>query len=112
MNIEYTELTWLDDHHPLSLNDLVALSGMSVDEIHHLVDSGAITPIDPAAEPWHFNSQMLVSIRTLSRLKHDFELEPNSISLILVFLERLRLLESELHTLKSRHTVQHSFRIR
>lgn len=112
MKIEYTELTWLDDHHPLSLNDLVALSGLSVEEIHHLVDSGAITPIDPAAEPLHFNSQMLVSIRTLNRLKHDFELEPNSISLILVFLERVRLLESELHILKSHHTVQRLSQIR
>jgi hypothetical protein len=42
-----------------------------------------------------------VSIRTLSRLKHDFELDNNSLGLIMVFLERINALEAQLQRLDS-----------
>jgi chaperone modulatory protein CbpM len=60
------------------------------------VESGALIPNKLADDDWRFNSHCVVSVRTLSRLKQDFELEPNAIALTLVFLERIRKLELQL----------------
>jgi len=104
MNIEHSELLWLDEDHQVTLHELIELSGLSPEELHQLVESGALTPSNPTADSltadnWLFSSHCIVSIRTLSRLKHDFELEPNAFALTLVFLERIRTLEFQLRGL-------------
>ena len=103
MNVEHSQFVWLDEQHEVSLEGLAALSGLSLEELQLLVESGALSPISPTEESrpedWQFNSQCIVSIRTLSRLKRDFELEPNSLGLMLAFLERIRILESKLRAL-------------
>jgi chaperone modulatory protein CbpM len=99
MNIEHSELMWLDEQHEVSLDELVELSGLSLQELQLLVESGALVPNNLASNTWHFSSHCIVSIRTLSRLKHDFELEQNALGLLLVFLERIRKLEIKLREL-------------
>jgi len=99
MNLDHSEWMWLDEQHEVSLDELIELSGLSLEELHHLVESGALIPNNPDEDAWHFNSHCVVSIRTLSRLKHDFELEPNAFALTLVFLERIRTLEFQLRGL-------------
>lgn len=96
MNIDFSELIWLDDQHEVSLDELIELSGLTQQELRHLVESGALIPNNPADDDWHFNSHCVVSVRMLSRLKQDFELEPNAFALTLVFLERIRTLELQL----------------
>jgi chaperone modulatory protein CbpM len=101
MQIDQTELIWLDEHHEVSLDELIEISGFSQEELHHLVEIGALIPHNPAEDnvttnDLRFSSQCIVSIRTLSRLKHDFELEQNALDLMLVFLERIRNLELQL----------------
>ena len=100
MNIDFTELVWLDHHHEVSLDELETLSGLAQEELRQLVDSGALIPISADEKQWSFSGQCVVSVRTLSRLKQDFELEPNAFALTLVFLERIRALELKLQTLK------------
>ena len=108
MNIEHSKLMWLDEQHEVSLDELVELSGLSLQELQLLVESGALVPnLAPnnlvpnnlASDTWHFSSHCIVSIRTLSRLKQDFELEQNALGLMLVFLERIRTLEVKLREL-------------
>ncbi len=108
MNIEHSELMWLDEQHEVTLDELVELSGLSQHELQLLVESGALVPNNPAPNnpaedqpisTWHFSSHSVVSIRTLSRLKQDFELEQNALGLLLVFLERIRKLEFKLREL-------------
>jgi chaperone modulatory protein CbpM len=99
MNIEHTELMWLDEQHEVSLDELVELSGLSLQELQLLVESGALVPNNLTSNTWHFSGQYIVSIRTLSRLKQDFELEQNALGLMLVFLERIRTLEFKLREL-------------
>lgn len=96
MNIDFPELIWLDEQHDVSLDELIELSGLTQQELRHLVESGALIPNKLADDDWRFNSHCVVSVRTLSRLKQDFELEPNAIALTLVFLERIRKLELQL----------------
>lgn len=99
INIEHSEFVWLDEHHEVTLDELATLSGLTQQELHLLVDNGALVPNNPEAESWHFSSHCIVSIRTLSKLKQDFELEPNAFALTLVFLERIRQLEMQLQRL-------------
>ena len=113
MTNEEVNITWLDEHQTLSFNDLLALSGLSQNELITLVEQGALLissvnhahndfnnlTVDQNINTWFFSSQSLVSIRTLCRLKADFELEENALSLILVYLERIRLLEAQLQQL-------------
>lgn len=100
MDIEHSELIWLDEQYEVTLDDLVELSGMSLEELNVLVESGALIPnnLDASinAESWHFNCQCIKTIRTLSRLKEAFELEQNSLGLMMVFLERIEKLEYKL----------------
>ncbi|MDP1660212.1 MAG: chaperone modulator CbpM [Methylotenera sp.] len=104
MNIDFSELIWLDDQHEVSLDELIELSGLTQQELRHLVESGALIPNNPADDDWQFNSHCVVSVRTLSRLKQDFELEPNAFALTLVFLERIRTLELQLQELNPEKT--------
>lgn len=105
MTNEYIELTWLDEQHQLSFNELISLSGLTQQELSLLVENGALLPSNIDDNPSHdallFCSHCLVSIRTLSRLKNDFEIESNALSLTLVLLERIRALELQLHHLDS-----------
>jgi chaperone modulatory protein CbpM len=97
MTVEYSESVFLDEQHEISLNELSELSGLSSEELCQLVDSGVLIPNNPAEAIWHFNSRYIISIRTLFRLKQDFDLESNSLGLLLLFLERIRVLEQQLN---------------
>ena len=125
MTNEEVEFTWLDAHQALSFKDLLILSGLSQSELITLVEQGALVVLsvnetqlnelkpnidqnninnitaDSDINTWLFNSQSLVSMRTLCRLKADFELEDNALSLIMIYLERIRLLEAQLQQLGS-----------
>ena len=102
MKLNRPELMWLDESHQLSIDELFELSGLTLEELRHLVASGALIPNNPTEEVLHFNSRFLVTIRTLSRLKHDFELEPSAYALTFIFLERIRVLEFQLHELNQK----------
>lgn len=120
MHMETSEVVFLDEHHEVSMLELVELSGLTAQDLQHLVEIGALIPNNLAASDLapnnlvlnrpsvddltiselRFSSHTLVSIRTLSRLKSDFELEQNALGLMLVFLERIRRLELQLHGLE------------
>lgn len=110
MVIEHSETIWLDEQYKVTLDELVELSGLPIQELNVLVESGALIPNNLDAnsnEVWHFNCNCIEIIRTLSRLKDAFELEQNSLGLLMVFLERIQKLEyklSELERLKQAHS--------
>ena len=96
MQIEHSELMWLDEQHEVSLDELAELSALTQQELTQLVESGVLTPSKHRGSNYFFNSHCLVSIRKLSRLKQDFDLDANALGLILAFLERIRMLEQQL----------------
>ena len=105
MQIEQTELIWLDENHEVSLAELIELSGLPQEELHHLVEVGALVPnnqteVQTTVGDLRFSSHCILSIRTLARLKSDFELEQNALGLMLVFLERIRNLELQLSSIE------------
>lgn len=103
MTIKADESILLNESVLLSFDTLIELSGLTHLELQLLVDNGALIP-NPIStistlNALHFNSHYLISIRKLMRLKQDFELDTNSLGLTLVFIERIRTLELQLHQL-------------
>lgn len=105
MTIDNDESLLLNESVQLSLKSLAELSGLTQKDLQLLIDSGALipTPISTTSglNTLNFNSHYLISIRKLIRLKQDFELETNSLGLTLIFLERVRVLELQLHHITS-----------
>ena len=102
MRTEHTGMAWLEERQPLSFAELAERSGLTEAELRRLVDEGALSPIDPQGAQWTFSGHWAVTVRSASRLHHDFELPPESLALTLTCLERIRELETELRELRAR----------
>jgi len=98
---EHTEAVWLTEDTQFSLAQLAELAGIPESEVRELVDYGAVTPVDPESSPWIFNGKCLLTIRTASRLRVSFDLEPHGVALIVSLLERIHDLETQLGSLRA-----------
>lgn len=102
MNVELTEVDWLDQHHQFSLTELAELSGMPEAILLELVDYGIFAPIDANSAELAFHAGCLVVARTANRLRKDFELDTRGLALALTLLERIHSLETQLSDLRAR----------
>ena len=121
MITEETQLTWLDNgldnNDTFSFDELIALSGLTKATLLFLVENQSLMPIHsnqavdntPNVNTWHFSCHHLLTVRKLSRLQQDFELENNSLGLILLYLERIRTLEVQLQQVEKQHEKQHDY---
>jgi len=101
VNIEVCEALHVDGHGEVSFTQLVEYSGLPEGDLRELVAYGAIAPVDPEARTWSFAASALGIARTAERLRHDFELDANAVSVVLRYLERIEALERELHALRA-----------
>ncbi len=107
MNIEPSEAQWLHEHAEVSWEELVNLSGMPADLLRELVDNGALIPINAQSQAdvqltqWRFAAGCVVAVRTVGRLREDFELDAGALSLALTLIERIHGLEAQLQALQS-----------
>ncbi len=86
------EVTW---------TQLLHSSGLPESELRELVRYGALVPRDPDAPTWTFEARWLVVAKTASRIRHDFELDPHGVSVVLSYLERIGRLEDEIRALRA-----------
>lgn len=101
MKIEVTEVLWMDQYQELSLADLAKLSGLSAEELNELVDCGAIVPVNTNSAEWVFDAGCLVVAKTACRLRNDFELDTQGLSVALTLITRIHNLETQLHDLRA-----------
>lgn len=101
MPVELTETLWLDTHQQLSLAQLAELSTLSEAELRELVEFGVLEPVDPAAPTVVFSAEYVVTLRTVCRLRSEFELDLHATALSLRLLERIRELERQVHSLRA-----------
>lgn len=101
MQIEMHNVLWLDATQPMSINELVELSGLIEEEVCELVFAGALVPSNYPTVPWTFSGDCLLTVRKASRLRDDLELDGHALALTLRLLEQVRTLEAELSKLRA-----------
>lgn len=102
------DVVWLDEQQAFSLTEFVAMTGLSAAEVVSLMDCEALVPVT-VAEPAtadekaerHFSAKYVILARAASRLRRDFELDTNALSLTLRLLDRIHALETELLELRA-----------
>jgi chaperone modulatory protein CbpM len=107
MKIAVTEVHWSEQHAVCSLPDLAELSQLSEAELRELIELGVLRPqARPGSAPEdrepRFAVECLVKIRSVRRLRQDFELDAHGASVALALLERIEDLERQLRTLRAR----------
>ena len=96
MTIETVEAHWIEARGDYTTRDLAELSGLPLELVDALIAHGALS-----AEPIHA-AESVVLVRRARRLRDDFELDPNGFAVALSLLRRMRALEREIETLRSR----------
>jgi len=95
------EAAWLTESCEFSIEELAEASGLTEAELREYVEYGAIAPVDAAAARWRFTGRCLVTVRAVSRLRADLELEPHGVALVVSLLERIDALHAELASLRA-----------
>jgi chaperone modulatory protein CbpM len=101
MKPELTDAQWLHEQAEVSIEELAQLSGLAPEFLRELVGYGALVPVDAQATQWSFTSDCVVTVRTVSRLREDFDLDANALSVALNLIERIHGLEAQLRELRS-----------
>ncbi len=101
MRTELTSAQWLHEQTEISMEDLAQASGMPAVILRELVEYGALTPVNATAQELRFTVECVVAIRTVSRLREDFDLDANALSVALNLVERIHALEAELQSVRS-----------
>lgn len=101
MNTELTDAKWLHELAEVSIEELAELSGLSPELLRELVDYGALVPTNVQSAQWNFTTDCVVAVRTISRLRDDFDLDTNALSVALTLIERIHGLEAQLRDLQT-----------
>ena len=102
MNAPIEDAMHLDAIAEVTWTELLHSSGLPESELRELVRYGALVPRNPDAPVWTFEARWLVVAKTASRIRHDFELDPYGVSVVLSYLERIGRLKDEIRTLRAR----------
>ena len=96
------DVTWLDSRETVSLVELSRACGMNLDELVELVDYGALAPVESTAQGSLFSAGCIVQLRTVSRLRVDFDLDVFTVAVLMGYLDRIDELERQVRSLQAR----------
>lgn len=96
MTTYLAETIWLNEEGACSLDELAEMSGLTQDELHALIDSGVLEPITQDPKHYTFQLNYVVIARSARRLRDDFELDIQGLTVALNLLRRIQHLEIEL----------------
>ncbi len=100
MEIEHINALWLEKQGDISVAGLAELSGLSETVLLELVAYGALEPINPDEGQPMFAGHCVPTVRIAGRLRHDFELDAQSLALALTLIGRIHQLEKEMRQLR------------
>ena len=95
------DVSWLDSRETVGLAELSRACGMSPDELCELVDYGALVPLASATPGSLFSAGCIVQLRTVGKLRLDFDLDVFTAAVLLGYLERIDTLERQVRTLQA-----------
>ena len=100
VNIEKTEVLWLDARTDYSMADLAEQSGFAHEDLCELVECGVIAATRSEGA-LHFEAQSIALARAARRLQADFELDLSGVTVAITLLRRVSELESEMRLLRA-----------
>lgn len=100
MTIEI-DLLWLDDRQTLTLPELARACGLAEEELHELVEYGALAPVEPRHQQLVFSAASVPGMRTAGRLRRDLDLDLFAVALLLESLDRIESLERRVAALEA-----------
>ena len=101
MNIERTDVVWIESRADYSMHELVELSGLSSALLGELIDSGVL-PVAGTRSTVRFEAESVVLARAAQRLHEHFELDEHGLAVAVSLLRRVRVLEAQVSGLKAR----------
>ncbi|WP_028357503.1 chaperone modulator CbpM [Brackiella oedipodis] len=93
-----TEAIWLNQDQVCSLQHIVEVSGLTEPEVISLADAGVLPMVDTkqSESPYVFYSECMVTATKARRLRDDFELQGDGLSLVLQLLDRIEELQRQI----------------
>ena len=95
------EMIWLDSRETVSLEELSRVCGLSTDELTELVDYGALAPLESSAPESFFSADCIVQLRTVCKLRLDFDLDVFTVAVLMGYLDRIDQLERQVRSLQA-----------
>lgn len=102
MNALRTEAALPELGDTVGFADLALACAMSVDELHELIEFGALLPLESANPEPVFAIACMEPLRTACQLRRDYDLDLFVVVLVLDYLRRIDHLESQLRTLQAK----------
>jgi chaperone modulatory protein CbpM len=93
MQVQHASLVWLDKSQEVSVHELMEVSGFSEGEVLELVDLGVIEPTRRPNSPLAFYADCIITIRKVSRLRDELELDTHALAVMLSLLQKIQSLE-------------------
>jgi chaperone modulatory protein CbpM len=105
MTQEQSQWHWLDTREIITQAELSQCCGMSEAELNELVDYCALVPNTqpnpPVIEERTYSAQWVVPLRNASKMRQDFDLDLFTVAILLGNLNRIEVLERQVHSLQA-----------
>jgi chaperone modulatory protein CbpM len=101
MRADLIEAVWVEDYPDLDLEELSRLGGLPREVVEELADCGVLAPSSPAPQ-WRFSSGCVATVRVAQRMRQDFELDPDTLAVVMKLVERIQHLESTVRELRAK----------
>jgi chaperone modulatory protein CbpM len=97
-----TDWYWLDAQRRIDEAELALMCDLSVQEVHELVEYGALVPLaSEAGARRQFSAACVAPLREAARLRSHYDLDLFTLSLLLGYLQRIAHLEQQVRGLSA-----------
>jgi len=91
----------LDTTQAITLAELAEFSGMSPAELDELIAYNALLPMPDSAPDVAFSAHWVVPLRTVAKLRMDFDLDLFTVAMLLDKLRQIELLQRQVQSLQA-----------
>lgn len=95
------EYTWLDARETVTVSELSRACGLSAAELDELVEYGALRPLEQHRAERLFSAEYVMPLRSVGRLRLDFDLDLFTVALLFGYLNRIEALERQVQSLQA-----------
>ena len=109
-NMQAVEWVWLDEVQSVTMPELARVCGISTADVAELVEYGALQPLQTGpseADLRMFSADCVTRMRTVSKLRLDFDLDLFAVALLLDHIQRIETLERQVRSLQAQLPVRH-----